>query len=62
MGNVTISAVYVNDIIIRGTDKEGRIMIENTIMSEFDMKNLGQLKYFRSTKVTHSLYQILFSQ
>ena len=46
IGKVTMLVVYVDDIIITGSDNEERVRLEKECMSEFTMKNLGQMKFF----------------
>ena len=59
---ITILIVYVDDIIIIGDDSEVRIKLEQELMEEFAVKNLGQLKYFLGIKVSHFSNSISLSQ
>ena len=52
----------MDDIIITGKDEEERIRLEKTLMSEFDKKILGKMKYFLGIEVAHSAHGILSSQ
>ena len=38
--------IYVDDIIITGSNKEGIISTKAFLKSSFDIKDLGELKYF----------------
>ena len=53
-GKTTILVIYVDDIIITGSDTEERIFLEQTLMNEFAIKNLGRMKYFLSIEVAYS--------
>ena len=59
---ITILIVYVDDIIITGDDSEERIKLEQELMEEFFVKNLGQMKYFQGIEVAHSSNSIILSQ
>ena len=52
----------VDDIIITGDDSEERIKLEQELMEEFSVKNLGQMKYFLGIEVAHSSNGIILSQ
>jgi hypothetical protein len=45
-GEVTILIVYVDDIIITGDDHMERDKLRKRLSAEFDIKELGRLKYF----------------
>ena len=59
---ITILIVYVDDIIITGDDSEEIIKLEQELMEEFAVKNLGQMKYFLGIEVAHSSNGIILSQ
>ena len=46
VGKVTALIVYVDDIIITGDDVEEIFRLQEQLSTEFEMKNLGRLKYF----------------
>jgi len=55
-------AVYVDDIIITGDDEvEIKCMKEN-LSKEFEVEDLGQLKYFLGIEVARSPKGIVLSQ
>ena len=60
-GGVTILIVYV-DIVITGNDEEGMHRLRECLISEFEIKDLGRLKYFLGTEVAHSTEGIFISQ
>jgi hypothetical protein len=43
---ITILAVYVDDIIITGDDQEEIKRLKECLSNEFEVKDLGNLKYF----------------
>ncbi|XP_075473306.1 uncharacterized protein LOC142504306 [Primulina tabacum] len=45
-GKVTTLIVYVDDMIITGDDEEEITKLQKQLSTEFEMKNLGGLKYF----------------
>ena len=61
-GKLTILEVYVDDIIITGNDDDERERLQKGLMSEFAIKNLGQMKFFLGIEVAHSTQGILLSQ
>jgi len=61
-GGVTILIVYVDDIIITGDDFVERDKLRKRLSVEFEIKELGKLKYFLSIKVAHSEKRIFMSQ
>lgn len=54
--------VYVDDIIITGTDNEGISVIKHFLHRRFHLKDLGQLKYFLGIEVSRSKCGIFLSQ
>ncbi|RVW53051.1 Retrovirus-related Pol polyprotein from transposon RE1 [Vitis vinifera] len=61
-GKVTALIVYVDDMVIRGDDIEEISLLQGQLTSEFEMKNLGGLKYFLGIKVATSTQGIFLSQ
>ena len=59
---VTILIVYVDDIVVTGSDKEGMSKLKECLLSEFKIKDLGRLKYFLGIEVAHSKEGIFISQ
>lgn len=59
---VTALIVYVEDMIITGNDVEEISMLQKQLSVEFEMKNLGGLKYFLGIEVARSRKGIFLSQ
>ena len=45
-GKVTILLVYVDDMIVTGNDEEEQGRLKERLVKEFEIKDLGILKYF----------------
>ncbi|RVW42748.1 Retrovirus-related Pol polyprotein from transposon RE2 [Vitis vinifera] len=54
--------VYVDDLIITGDDVEEISRLQDQLSTEFEMKNLGGLKYFLGIEVARSRQGIFLSQ
>lgn len=61
-GKVTVLIIYVDDMIITGDDTEEITKIQRQLGTEFEMKNLGGLKYFLGIEVARSNEGIFISQ
>ena len=53
-GKITALIIYVNDMIIIGNDDEEIADLQKYLASEFEIKNLGGLKYFLGIEVARS--------
>ncbi|KAM1487145.1 hypothetical protein ACFX2I_001252 [Malus domestica] len=53
-GKVMALIIYVDDMIITGDDSDEMMKLEKSLAVEFEMKNLGDLKYFLGVEVTRS--------
>jgi len=51
---VTTLLVYVDAIILIGDDLEGMENFKKCLVKEFEVKELGKLKYFLGIEVAHS--------
>ena len=51
---ITIVAVYVDDIIITGDDEEEIKRVKGCLSKEFEVKDLGNLKYFLGIEVART--------
>ena len=54
--------MYVNDIVITGSDSKGILSLKSFLHSQFHTKDLGMLKYFLGVEVMRSKQGILLSQ
>ena len=61
-GGVTILLVYVDDIIVTGDDEREIEVLKQCLVKEFEIKQLGKLKYFLGIEVAHSKKGIFISQ
>ncbi|CAH9148698.1 unnamed protein product [Cuscuta epithymum] len=59
---ITLLVVYVDDIVITGSDTAGILALKNFLHSQFQTKDLGSLKYFLGIEVTRSKKGIFLSQ
>ena len=58
---ITTLIVYVDDMIVTRNDLEER-KAQNYLSREFEMKDLGHLKYFLGIEVSRSSERIFLSQ
>jgi Reverse transcriptase (RNA-dependent DNA polymerase) len=61
-GKLTALIIYVDDMVITGDDMIEIRDLEERLSREFEMKNLGGLKYFLGIEVTQSRDEIILSQ
>ena len=61
-GRITCLIIYVDDMIITGDDREEICALKKQLSYEFEMKDLGQLKYFLGIEVLKSKEGIFISQ
>ncbi|WJZ88029.1 hypothetical protein VitviT2T_007363 [Vitis vinifera] len=61
-GKITALIVYVDDMVVTGNDPEERKVLQNYLSREFEMKDLGPLKYFLRIEVSQSSEGIFLSQ
>lgn len=59
---LTILLVYVDHIIVSRDDETGKKELKECLLKEFDIEELGRLKYFLGIKVEHFEQGILISQ
>ena len=62
VGKITAFIVYVDNMIITGDDVEETSRLQEQLSTEFEMKNLGRLKYFLGIEVARSRQGIFLSQ
>ena len=61
-GKITTLLIYVDDIIITGNDDIERLALREHLAQEFEIKDLGKLRYFLGIEVTYSKNSIFLSQ
>ncbi|GMQ07330.1 hypothetical protein CsSME_00051556 [Camellia sinensis var. sinensis] len=61
-GKTTTLIVYVDDIVLTGDDSEEIPLLKKYLANEFEIKDLGSLKYFLGIEVARSKDGILISQ
>ncbi|PRQ17925.1 putative RNA-directed DNA polymerase [Rosa chinensis] len=61
-GKITALIVYIDDMIVTGDDPKEMNELQKYLSKEFEMKDLGQLKYFLGIEVARSKKGILLSQ
>ena len=54
--------VYVDDIVITGNDQDGIRKLKQHIVSHFQTKDLGKLKYFLGIEIAQSNSGVVMSQ
>ena len=59
---VTTLLVYVDNIVVTGDDLQGIEALKRSLLQEFEIKELGRLKYFLGIEVAHSWHEIFTSQ
>lgn len=61
-GKIGILVVYVDDIILTGDDKVELQKLKKTLATEFEIKDLGQLRYFLGMEIARTKRGISISQ
>ncbi|KAL0702312.1 hypothetical protein Bca4012_058434 [Brassica carinata] len=59
---IVVILIYVDDIIITGSNREGIISTKAFLKSSFDIKDLGELKYFLGIEMCRSKEGLFLSQ
>ena len=62
MNKVIALIVYVDDIALIGNDPAEMEKLKRQLAKEFEIKDLGKLKYFPRIEVAHSIEGIVISQ
>ena len=52
--------MYVDDIVITGSDSKGILFLKSFIHSQFYIKDLGMLKYFLGVEVMRSKQEFCY--
>ena len=61
-GKMVVLIVYVDDIILTGDDVEGMEELKKKLSAEFEIKDLGQLRYFLGMEIARSKQGLVVSQ
>ena len=61
-GKITVLIMYVDDIILTGDDLVERDRLKKSPATDFEIKDLGALKYFLGMEVARSKKGIVVSQ
>lgn len=61
-GKITALIIYVDDMVVTGDDHGEISSLQQYLASEFEMKHLGDLKYFLGIEVARSKHGIFLSQ
>ena len=61
-GNILIVCLYVDDLIFTGNDEHMFVEFKNSMMHEFDMMDLGKMRYFLGIEVLQSQEGIFICQ
>ncbi|KAM1060471.1 hypothetical protein ACFX2B_024847 [Malus domestica] len=61
-GKVTALIIYVDDMVAIGDDPVEQTALKNYLSTEFEMKDLGSLKYFFGIEVSRGKSEIFLSQ
>ena len=59
---IILLVVYVDDIVITGSDMTGISSLKSFLRGQFHTKDLGMLKYFLGIEVMRSKHEIFLSQ
>ena len=59
---IILLVIYVDDIVIIGSDSKGISYLKSFLHSKFHTKNLGMLRYFLGIEVMRSKHGIFLSQ
>ena len=62
LGKVVILIVYVDDIIITGDDRDGIEDLKRKLALSFEIKDLGQVKYFLGMEIARSREGLFVNQ
>ena len=61
-GKITALIMYVDDMVVTRNDPDERKALQSYLSSEFEIKDLGHLKYFLGIEVSRSDKGIFLSQ
>ena len=61
-GKIVILIVYVDDIILTGDDIDGLEKLKRVLANEFEVKDIGFLRYFLGMEVARTTQGIVVCQ
>lgn len=61
-GKLVVLLVYADDIVISGDDLADKQLLKVKLAAEFEIKDLGKLKYFLGVEVAYSKQNIFIFQ
>ena len=59
---IVIICIYVDDLIVGGDNEDEIAHVKTLMKQEFDMKDLGELRYFLGIEIVHTKEGIWLSQ
>lgn len=59
---LTALLIYVDYIIVLGNNQKEQLTLKQYLIKEFEIKELGKLKYFLEIEVVHSKFRIFIFQ
>ena len=59
---IILLVVYVDDIVITGSDSKGISSLKSFLQSQFHTKDIGMVRYFLGIEVLRSKHGIFLSQ
>ncbi|KAL6326828.1 hypothetical protein AAG906_011005 [Vitis piasezkii] len=62
LGQCIYLVVYVDDIVITGSDQDGIQKLKQHLFTHFQTKDLGKLKYFLGIEIAQSSFGVVLSQ
>ena len=62
LGQCIYLIVYVDDIVIIGNDQGGIHRLKQHLLSHFQIKDLGKLKYFLGIEIAQSKSSVVMNQ
>ena len=60
--DIILLVVYVDDIVITGSDSKDISSLKSFLQSQFHTKDLGMLRYFLDIEVMRNKHEIFLSQ
>ncbi|MCO5559659.1 hypothetical protein L7F22_013260 [Adiantum nelumboides] len=61
-GEIVVIVIYVDDLILTGSHDEQILDVKNSLLREFNMKDLGELRYFLGIEIVDTLSGIWMIQ